>query len=246
MLAFFKNGKIELMTRNTEDEEFTKNLIESFFDAVDSDTGLGQDGIHFDLWAKPLSAFEWAKEYVPGLVVSSAGGFVPYQAEGLINGFPFYYRAEWDYSSINIGHPDEPAPYLWDEALWTATINDFEGSTHASFIEALTRLLPKLERTPHLYRFPCHAYEFTGPNGSWEWSINKDDTDYVQGIGMTPEEGYQKASEPSAYLAERGFTPERQREFFVAKEPAKTPLAVKERKYPSPEPVFHSTPFFAE
>lgn len=234
------------MTNVPQDENFNQNLIDAFFDAVNSDTGLGSDGIRFDLWAKPLEAFNWAQEYIPGLIVSSAGGAVPYQAEGLINGYPFYYRSEWGGCSILIGHPDKEIPYLWDEALWLAVDNDFEGSTHETFVEALTRLLPILEKTPRLFKFPCYGHDFLeNVEPRWQWVIKKDETAYVQGIGHTVEEAYQNAEKPSDYLAEHGFSFENQIEFFHAKNPSREPLFKEPREYPLVPLTFHSTPFFA-
>ena len=103
------------------------------------------DPIQFDLYSQPLEAYSWAAEFIPGLVVASAGGKFPFQAEGLLlNQYPFYYRSEWGTSSIYIGHPDQPVPYLYSEAYWAANLTDYEGSNPETFITALTRMLPQM------------------------------------------------------------------------------------------------------
>lgn len=232
------------MTNVPANDEFTKNLLDSLWDAVDSDVDISDSGVRFDLWAKPLEAFEWAKEYIPGLIVTSAGGFFPYQAEGYINGYPFYYRSEQGGCSVKIGDPEDGMPYLWDESLWLIADDEFEGSTHETFIEGMTRLLPRLEKTPYLYKFPCHHSNFVGENGTWLWEIDETQTSYVQGIGHTIDEAWKQAQEPSSYLAEHGFELECQTEYFWAKNPDPVPFPHKLRNYQSPEPVFHSKPFY--
>lgn len=228
------------------DEEFSENFKKAFFALVEDRSDLTNTG--FDLWAKPTSMFHWAQEYIPGLIVYSAGGFFPYQAEGLINGHPFYYRSEQGSAQVRIGVPNGEVPYLWDEAHWGASVDDFEGSAHDTFIQAMTMLLPKLERPGYYYEFECLDYEFTGTTNSWGWEIHPDGTPRYQGAhGNTAEEAFENVMKPSEYFTSNGFAPERQVEFKKALQmDVSRHKPVTARVYPEVEPVFHSTPFFAQ
>lgn len=226
------------------DEEFRNQMFDAFQALVDDPDA---DANTFDLYAQPLHRFEWAQEYVPGLIVHSAGGMVPFQAEGTINGYPFYYRSEWGGCDIKIGRPEDVIPYLPEESYWSAYDNEFEGSTFETFIEGLTRLLPKLHRTPTLWRFEGHKSTFLDGKGRWEWVIDKTEKDEVFGWGETAEEGYQAAAAPSEYLAECGFTPEMQNRLFVDKEVSIIPSPkTKIKLYPDNDPKFPTTPYVSK
>lgn len=231
-------------SNDPRDEEFHEQMMDAFMALVDA-SDEDQENIKFDLYARPLHAFEWAQEYVPGLIVYSAGGMLPFQAEGLINGYPFYYRSEWGSCNIKIGRLEDTVPYLPEESYWYAYDNEFEGDTAESFIEALTRLLPKIERQQNIYKFEVLATNYVGENGSWQWEINPNETTTVIGWGYTAEEAFIYASKPSKYLEEKGFSVENQREHWVAQQPNPVPVYVTQREWPDVEPVFEVKPFIS-
>lgn len=224
------------------DEEFHEQMMDAFKALVEA-SDEEQGDIKFDLFARPLHAFEWVQEYVPGLIVYSAGGLVPFQAEGLINGYPFYYRSEWGSCSIKIGRLDDLVPYVPEESYWYAYDDEFEGVTVESFVEALTRLLPKVKRQQNFYEFEVFATNFVGENGSWVWEINPDEITTVVGWGYTAEEAFIYASQPDKYLESKGFTVENQREHWFAQKPNPVPVYVTQREWPDVEPVFEVKPF---
>ena len=219
------------------DEEFREQFLDAFTALVDSSEEERSE-IRFDLYAQPLHRFEWATAYIPGLVVYSAGGLFPFQAEGFINGYPFYYRSEWGSCNIKFGRPEDSVPYLPEESYYTAYDNEFEGTTMETFVEALTRLLPKVKRSQNLYKFECRKVVLSKGDGLWEWTVDPELKDTVVGWGYTPEEAYKYASEPSAYLVEHGFSASRQKELWVTREVNPTPVYVTVRDWPETDPVF--------
>lgn len=225
--------------KNTE-EEFQENMKKAFFDLLEN--GSEEDAKHFDLYAKPLSQYAWAQEYIPGLIVSSAGGLMPFQAEGLINGYPFYYRNEQNYADIRIGAEGSGNYILQEEALWGASI-EFKNVEPAHFIETLTLLLPKLERTLFWYEFEAYKTVFEDAKGKWAWSIDRSAKEWLGARASNVEDAYAQLMEPSEYLIEHGFTAQEQRKRTIASNPGSVPRKQDTRVWPDPMPVFHSTYF---
>ncbi len=191
-----------------------------------------------DLYAKPIEVFQWARELIPGLIVSSAGGSHPYQAEGLLlDKYPFYYRSEWGYCSINIGEENGTTPYLVDHSLWTARL-EVEASTHRGFVAALPLLLNQIRQSPYYWEFPCWSVIWEENGTRWNYEIDTTTQTTVGGWGETVEEGFASAMAPSEYLMEKGFTAERQVELFWKKCPSRTPVRDNVRNYPDKTPNF--------
>jgi hypothetical protein len=42
-----------------------------------------------------------------GLIITSIGGYCPCQADGTMDGFPFYFRARWDGWTLSVAAPGE-------------------------------------------------------------------------------------------------------------------------------------------
>lgn len=62
----------------------------------------------------------------PHLEISLIGGNCPVQAEGTINGEPFYFRARWDHWSLGVGGdpvsaPDRELTSVCEAAGWIDT-----------------------------------------------------------------------------------------------------------------------------
>lgn len=50
-----------------------------------------------------------------GLIINSIGGYCPCQADGTMDGFPFYFRARWDGWTLSVAAPGEdPAQVFVD------------------------------------------------------------------------------------------------------------------------------------
>lgn len=109
----------------------------------------------FDLHAQNIHDWEWLQEAVPTLIVSSAGGMLPFQAEGYLQGFPFYFRSEWGYASLSVSGDYAEKPYLREAAFFTSRIDysqelvDWNESQWFPF--HLLTLIDQLERSPFRY-----------------------------------------------------------------------------------------------
>lgn len=77
----------------------------------------------------------------PLVIIDNVGGNCPLQAEGTINGLPFYYRARWDTWSIGIGGEPilAPAWFYHEEVVDAGWLSPEDGVEHihqAAFLYA--------------------------------------------------------------------------------------------------------------
>ena len=195
--------------------------------------------IPFDLYAQNPNNWEWASEIIPGLIISSAGGMFPFQAEGLLQGLPFYYREEYGYASIRVGEENGPVPYL--DSNYIANIGGIPGESRGEyFIHTISLLVPKLEKAPFYWKFKARKLEFTDDPKNKLGFVVTNEYDYVGAWGFTAEEAYKKTALPNERLSERSsaFSAERQKEMWIAKEVDPTPMNQDNRVFPNPEPHF--------
>lgn len=199
---------------------------------------LESDGtVPFDLWAQDPGMFPLLSESYPGILVASAGGLVPFQAEGLLDGHPFYYRDEWGFASLKVGLPDGDRPYSYFDTFWAAQLETEAWQEGRDFEKNLLALLPLLSRSDYLYEFEALKVLWA-PEAQWQWALNAQEREVVLSRGFTPEDAFAKLYEPSPYLAEKGFRPEEQVKLALAREINPAPLNRDERKFPEIDPPF--------
>lgn len=215
-------------------KEFDEKQKEAFMEWVSGDSPLD-----FDIHAQDNSEWAWLQQFVPGVVISSAGGMLPFQAFGLIHGHPFYYREEWGGASIRVATLDG-TPLKMSEVLWSASAeiaDEFRQGT--GWISTLMNLLENLEKASFRYDFPCKKIHFVEGKGIESAYVTDEIDKYGKcGWGVTPEDAYAQAKEPSAYLLENGWSVEEQERQFIMQEVPTVPSNVDERVYPDPAPVF--------
>jgi len=51
----------------------------------------------------------------PGLTITRLGGNCPVQAEGVVDGEPFYFRARWEHWRLEIGNPSLDPEWSYQE-----------------------------------------------------------------------------------------------------------------------------------
>lgn len=224
------------------EEEFQNKKREAFISYLES----GDDeGVEFDLYAQNVDSWLWLQELIPGIVVSSAGGVAPFEAQGLLHGHPFYYRDRHGYASLSIGAIDGEAPYLGDTTLYGASTETSEGDGEASFVKNLLKLVPKLERTPFPYEFQGRKIEWGNvPIQERKYRVVEGEFDEFPSVGWGyfPEEAFQELAKPSEYLLSRGWTEEIQREIYELRAFSPVPVKTDERKYPEVDPPFAVNP----
>lgn len=196
--------------------------------------------IPFDLYAQNTDHWAWVTEYIPGIVISSAGGSFPFQAEGLIHNMPFYFRSEWGSASLKVGSENGDMPHLPETALYSAHTEYAEKTDEEDFVRLLIKLVPQLKKSPYLWRFQANKLHMLN-DGSWGFTVGER-TDEVAGWGFTPEEGYFAAREPKDYSSYptvlTSLTPDIQRAMWKAQNPSRTPKNADPRNYPDIPPVF--------
>lgn len=220
------------------EEEFQDKKRETFISYLESE---GDEELEFDLYAQNVDGWRWLQEWIPGIVISSAGGVAPFQAQGLLHGHPFYYKDRHGYAFLNVGELDGEAPYLGDTTLYSASVETEEFAGGENFVKNLMKLVPELKRTP----FP---YEFQGRKIEWgnesiharKYRVVEGEFDEFPtvGWGYFPEEAFEELAKPSEYLLSCGWTEEIQREIYELKAFSPEPVKTDERKYPDVDPPF--------
>jgi hypothetical protein len=199
----------------------------------------GTDELHFDLYAQDIDEWKFLQELIPGIIVTSAGGALPYQAEGFLDDYPFYFRSEWGSSSVNIAKP-AGTPFLHTgDVLWTGkctTTVDGLRLTPQEFVVELFKCMQELKVAPFLWAFKCRKPVFGG-GPSWTYTMS-DELDQVEGWGMTPEEGYACTAKPNSYLEEKGFSAGAQQALWLSRAVDPTPINRDERVWPQELPEF--------
>ncbi len=220
-------------TINVMAKAFEENMKQAFLELVES----GLDA-PFDLYARDPEDYSFMNEIFPNFQLLSAGGAMPFQAHGLVAGYPFYYRSEQHSADIREAPVGHDFPWSNHNAYWTATMdaNDYSGSEN--FFPQLIWLLKNFKKSPFLYRFPCKKLAYRDSNDLSSFYVVEGAEDEVYGWGYNPEEAFLEAQKISAYLAERGITEEQQKALFRAKEVSKTPEEYDLRIYEAELPTF--------
>lgn len=143
------------------------------------------------MYATDPRAFGVLKQWLPEIEITSAGGACPFQAEGTLNGYPFYLRMRHGWAQLNVAHTMDDT-YSSSPLLWSAGKQVPEFAADAHWADVLVDLASKLERTPAMrWDFlPLDADDADLKIGSFGW-------------GATPEEAYQKMVERTIELAQR-------------------------------------------
>lgn len=135
-----------------------------------------------------------AGQHEAGAGITSAGGSCPFQAEGTLNGYPFYLRMRHGWAQLNVAHTIDDT-YGGSPLLWGAgkQVPEFAADEH--WADVLVDLASKLERTPEM---------------RWEFlPIGADDADDASlktcsfGWSATPQEAYEQMVERTIELVQR-------------------------------------------
>ena len=190
--------------------------------------------VDFDMYSQDPGEWTWLQQVIPTVIVSSAGGIVPFQAEGLLHGHPFYYRDRGGRASLKVNHVDAENAYGSD-VLWSASIDTEEFGAWETFFRNFVYLVDHLEKHPYLYYFK--GYEVVDYKTAERTSETKD-YEYA-GWGFSAEEAYAYTREPSAYLVSAGISEDMQERMWLAREMESTPVKEDDRDYPAETPNFH-------
>lgn len=184
-------------------KEFEEKQKEAFVNYLTSYKE-GQE-IEFDMYARDIADFNWLKEFIPGIVIYSAGGILPFQAEGYLDGFNFYYRERGGVASLKLANSKEDC-YDLASALYTAEIEVEEFREGFGWFSTLMNLIEKLEKPPYRYEFQKNAIDY-GADGNTPTRKLDENGEVIHssfpGWGFTVEEAFTSASNAIERMRER-------------------------------------------
>lgn len=200
------------VTPEQEDEDDQERLVKEFREHYRQ----------LESFARLQIIYSYLVQQAPFLTLISAGGMLPFQAEGFLHGFPFYFRYRHGRARLSVGGNLFTAP-LYQSG---ATIGgEFDGALDdEKFQEVFLFLLERLERAPFLWSF--HGKK---ENGALTERL---------GWGHTQEEGWQ---DMVANLTEhmRRYQPEEDpKEFLKSLNLSPTSPTVDDREFPEEDPDF--------
>lgn len=180
-----------------EIREFHEAVIDNLLDFVDG--GGDVDDVDFDIRAQHVREWDDLKEVIPSILVSSAGGFLPFEMMGWVCSFPFYIRSEWGRAELRIAASEGDVflgPFLWMSATSTP-----DGMDRSQLISVISSLFSGLEVAPFLYGFAGRRVEFVDVPGSGDkLPISTSEEEIYYAWGNTPEEAWEQLQTPSPYI----------------------------------------------
>ena len=212
--------------------DFENSHYEAFKAYVEAEDDLFEE-VGFDMYAQTPKAWEHLSEKIPGLIVTSAGGWVPFQSEGLLQGLPYYLRCRHDVASLTIGQADSN---IFEDALFYAEIDYTKFAGIENFEDMIIQLVPLLEKMPFRYEFACKVPEYDENHKHTGNTTDKDDTTY--GWGNSPEEAFESLMKPNWFLKERGVSDEEQLYRRGLQKINPSPINEDNRVWPNPLPIF--------
>lgn len=191
-----------------------------------------------DFYAQDPDDWAFLEPVLPGLRVTSAGGLLPFQASGTLEGRPFYYREEWGSANLRVGPlglVDKFNHVSNQDADYDASMAVPDGR-EIQFARVLPALVANLAVSPTWWTF--HGLELRFLDVGWEREAVPGTVEEYHGWGMTAEEGYADAMAPSDYLAEKGYTLEGQVAHLLSAQVSPVPVSGQEKHVPKPGTIF--------
>lgn len=199
-----KEKFIEYLTQNAGQEiicrEHHQN-VEECDDPIICELMSSGDYEHekFDIRAQDINDWAWVQEFVPELIIYSAGGQVPFQAEGFIQGLPFYFRTEDGYASLRVSD-SKSTLFPPINALYSSHMDiDNKSLTGSEWVSYLFTLIEKLEKTEKLYYFKSNAINYDATEEKFGLAVKKDreltkyDRTGIPGWGHTADQAFEEA-----------------------------------------------------
>lgn len=186
----------------------------------------------FDIYRQNPDDWGFLARIIPGLVITSAGGTLPFQALGTLHGLPFYFRCRHEVAVLRlVGEDENPVA---DNPLYFASVPSEQIIDRMGFTKHMMSLVRKLERAPF-------QWQFMGRKVTVDNDLNVIETDEEEisyGWGTTPEDAFRDTQVHSEYLLDKGFTHEIQDKLWKARRLNPEPVNRDNRNWPDPEPVF--------
>lgn len=153
-------------------------------------------GLSFDMYAQDSNEWAWLRQFCPGLYITSAGGMLPFQAEGYLGDLLFYFRKEHGYASLST-YADRENMYDPAARLYYAEIDTDEVLDGKAWVSDLLTLVERLERAKGRYAFKSNNIKFEDRTAPFDMSVDMDPQPVWRqgsiGWGHTQEEAYADA-----------------------------------------------------
>lgn len=195
-------------------------MVSNFREWLESD-----QQIPFDLYSQDSKRWVWLAEHIPGLIVSSAGGQLPFQASGLLHGAPFYYREEWGYANLKVGAVNGEEPFLLGpDTLYSATVDCPEQwRSFENFPFMMMKLVSELQVAPYCWEFSANKLSFADENNAETFYVTGE-KDVKYSLGESAEQAFLKTRLPNSYLIEKGWSADLQERMWLAQEINPVPI----------------------
>lgn len=185
------------------------------------------------------TTFDGLHQVIPDLHIFNHGGNCPYQAEGTVQGWSFYFRSRGSKTSLSLARTidDAVAKPLYESILHYVDVwND------AGFSIAMPLLLSSIRKADFLYEFPFQRNvdvitEEQDHRCEW-WILPDDQQDSVQSYGSSPEDAYRRLYEPSDEIMAVMPAYDQVIAMLYEKDPSDIPLNTDDRVFPSSRPAF--------
>lgn len=160
---------------------------------------------NFDMYAQDVTEWTWLQEFVPGLVIYSAGGVFPFQANGYFGDLHLYFRAEDNYASLRLSREKMCFPV---DSLYSSRMNIPEKyeKIGPEWVSYLLTLIERLKKTEFLYSFQENKIDYESETGKFSLDIVRDDDCNVvfeeqgsAGWGYTPEQAFVQAQDMTVW-----------------------------------------------
>lgn len=164
-------------------------------------------------------------ESIPDLDISYAQGAAPFQSEGTVFGYPYYFRCRNGYLALRVGGNDPSVDALWG-AGETSEDEDLSHLTWPQFAQAFHRLVKQLKPTPFTYEFPV----LRRPSAMEGHDDNSTDF-HVSALGYSAEDALR-------HVRLSPLMPGNPEDYFISP----TPVQEDTRSYPPVVPNFSGIP----
>lgn len=170
-------------------KDFDESKKNSFIEWIDSK----ESTIDFNIHSQDIKDWGWLTTFIPEIAIESAGGILPFQVEGCIGDYFFYYRERNGVASLNISDNPENR-YNYSSALYSSSLDVEEFRSEPQWIETFFNLYENLKKTKILFYFECNEVIFQDKKPLKTGNKTK-----APGWGYTQDEAYLEVSSITEY-----------------------------------------------
>lgn len=175
----------------------------------------------FEKYAREKETLKASLEsFIKDLKIERMGGICPFQAEGRVGEYEFYFRERGGWSSLKL---DRYNPVGF-EIEWMAGKNTIEFLGLEEFPEVFIDLLKNLEKAQFLYEFVGKKVDISKDDSEVLIATETDEDELYYGWGHSIEEAIEDMNYVSDYLLEHGFSEDFQKEINFKKNINPVPL----------------------